>query len=329
MKQPIRIAFIGCGGVADLHAHAVRQCGNAELAAVCDLNAELAAAKAREWSAQVRTATEIFQSDDVDAVYVLTPMESHVPLAEQALLHGKHVLVEKPVSFEPDDIRKLIRLSASQNRLCVPGHSYLYLPELHRMKRMIGQGAIGTPLSMAMGEIYRMPDARARLYHGPSIEVLCHQLYLMVAWLGIPTHVQAFAGALRRELFPDGDEQVSVNAKFASGALAHLFVSWAGHDETSDPWTFKVKLLGTDGGMHFSRRDHVQGSDSPDEQREYPLYLEMFEQETDYFVNRCLLRGEPPLSDMYDALATMEIAAAVRRSFKQHTVEPINIEERR
>jgi len=320
-QSHVRIAFIGCGGVADLHAKAIARCSSSRLVAVSDRNAALAEKKAAAWGAEARTTEQLLQSDDIDAVYVLTPMESHIDLAEAVIRHGKHALIEKPVSRDLEGIRRLIDLSGRQGKWCVPGHSYLYLPELARMKRLIGEGAIGRPLSMFMSEIYRMPDERARLYHGPSIEVLCHQIYLMIAFLGAPRRIQAFAGAIRRELFPDGDEQVTVNAEFESGALAHLYVSWAGEDETADPWTFKLKVLGETGGMHFSRRDQVNGS--AEIQREYPLYLEMFEKQTEHFVRRCLLGGEPPLSTMDDALRTMEIAAAVRRSFMNGTVEAL------
>ncbi len=318
-QSPVRIAFIGCGGVADLHAEAIARCSAARLVAVCDRNDGLAKDKAAAWGAEARTTEQLLLADDIDAIYVLTPMESHIGLAEAALRHGKHALVEKPVSRDLEGIRRLIGLAERQGKRCVPGHSYLYLPELARMQRLIGEGVVGRPLSMFMSEIYRMPDERARLYHGPSIEVLCHQIYLMIALLGVPRRIQAFAGTVRPGLFPDGDEQVTVNAEFEGGALAHLYVSWAGEDETSDPWTFKLKVLGETGGMHFSRRDQVNGS--AETQREYPLYLEMFERQTEHFVRRCILGGEAPLSTMDDALRTMEIAAAVRRSFMNGTVE--------
>jgi predicted dehydrogenase len=320
----VRIGFIGCGGVAEFHAKGVRKCDAATLTAVYDVRESLARQKASEWGAQFRTPEHIFQSDDVDAVYVLTPMEHHLQYAREALLHEKHVLIEKPVSLDLEGIAEIIKIGRSVGKVCFPGHSYLYLPELKRMRQLVGEGKIGVPTAMFMSEIYRMPDEQVRRYHGPSIEVLCHQIYLMLTLLGRPQRVQALAGSFREELFPDGDEQVAVNAQFADGKLAHLFVSWANHDETSDPWTFKVKVWGTEGGMHFSRRDQVRGT--TEEMRDYPLYGEMFERETEHFVKGCLLNGEAPLSTMDDALDTMIIASAIRRSFINHTVETLDYE---
>lgn len=318
-SKPIKIAFIGCGGVAELHRRAVEKCDDAQLTAVYDCDEAHGRLKAMAWGAQFLPLESILQSADIDAVYVLTPMEYHLDYAEQSLRHNKHVLIEKPVSEDLDGIRHLIKLSGDTGKVCIPGHSYLYLPELRRMKQHVGEGSIGAPTSMFMSEIYLMPDEQVRQYHGPSIEVMCHQIYLMLALLGRPQRVQAFAGCFRKALFPDGDEQVSVNAEFADGKVAQLFVSWANHDETSDPWTFKMKVWGTKGGMHFSRRDLVCGTE--EEMRDYPLYFEMFEQETEYFVKNCIIDGKPPLSSMNDALHTMIIAGAIRRSFMNRTVE--------
>lgn len=318
---PIRIAFIGCGRVAQSHAEALRRVDNARLVAAYDRDETFGRARAAAWGVSFRALDELLDADDIDAVYVLTPMESHYAYAKRALERGKHVLIEKPVSDDVEGIRELSRLAARQGKACMPGHSYLYVPEIARMQRLVRQSQIGRPASMFMSEIYRMPDELAAKYHGPTVEVLCHHLYLMLALLGTPERVQAFAGCLRDGAIPTGDEQVSVQASFASGALAHLFISWAGPDDTSDPWTFKLKVLGTGGGMHFSRKDVVYGGE--DAHGEQYLYDEMFESESHYFINRCIRRGEAPLSTMEDAAVAMTLLRAVQASIRSGTVEAV------
>jgi predicted dehydrogenase len=317
----VRIAFFGCGRVAESHASALRRIANARLAGVYDSNEALGRMKAEAWDTTFMTIEEILDSEDIDAIYVLTPMESHYEYAKRALEHGKHVLIEKPVSGCIADIHELIRLSGEWGKVCMPGHSYLYMPEISRMQRLAQEGRIGNLTSMFMSEIYLMPDELACKYHGPTVEVLCHHIYLMLALLGVPRRIQSFAGCFRKELITSLDEQVMVNAEFDNGALAHMFISWAGHDETSDPWTFKLKLLGTIGGLHFSRRDQVYGT--ADEQRDYHLYDEMFEMESNHFINRCILRGEQPLSTMEDAAVAMSILKAVQTSARERTVETL------
>jgi len=325
-QKKIRVGFIGCGRVAENHYKAVLNCTSARLTAVSDINESLAMERAKNWGARFVPCNEICNSEDVDAVFVLTPCETHYQYVERALSAGKHVLVEKPVSLDYREIEKMGELADKAGRVCMPGHSYIYLPELQRMLKMVRKKEIGIPTSMFMSEIYLMPQELVAKYHGPLQEVLCHQIYLMLAYMGTPSRIHAFAGCFRKALIPTGDEQVTVNAEFENGALAHLFVSWAGEDETSDPWTFKVKILGSDGGLHFSRRDAVNGVGPGKAPWNYPLYDEMFESEVDYFINKCIIQGEQPVSTISDAAAAMRILDAVKSSIRNKTVE--NIEKK-
>ncbi|WP_309119898.1 Gfo/Idh/MocA family oxidoreductase [Paenibacillus sp.] len=321
MKGEVSVGLIGCGRVAESHVRALRRVRGARLAGVYDRAESFGRERAAAWGTSYLELEEMLASPDIDAIYVLTPMESHCDYARKALEAGKHVLIEKPVSDDIAAIRELIELSERQGRVCMPGHSYLYMPELSRMQRLAREGGIGRTTSMFMSEVYRMPDELAAKYHGPIVEVLCHHLYLLLALLGTPKYIQAFAGCFRPDAVPTGDEQVVVNAEYENGALAHLFLSWANHDETSDPWTFKVKLLGTQGGLHFSRRDQVYGNEH--EQREYHLYDEMFERESEHFIHGCILGGEAPLSTLDDAAKAMAMLHAVQTSVKERTVQTL------
>ncbi|MDI3525067.1 MAG: hypothetical protein PWP42_317 [Candidatus Atribacteria bacterium] len=314
MGGKIRVGFVGCGRVSDNHYQALLLCENAQLVAVSDLNREIARSKARKWKVDEMSCEEICERKDLDALFILTPPHTHFAYVERALLHGKHVLVEKPVSFELDEITRMRDLARMTGKVCMPGHSYLYLPELQRAKRIVQEGEIGMPLLFYFSEIYFMPPELARKYLGPLGEVLWHHIYLMLAFLGVPRRVHAFKTCLRRREIPTGDEQVMVNAEYASGALAHLCISWALEDETSDPWTFKLKLLGTDGGIHFSRRDVVSKTSNGKPPWEYPLYQEMFNWEVNYFVNRCVLEGSSPPSSLVEAEWTLKILQAIQES---------------
>jgi predicted dehydrogenase len=253
----------------------------------------------------------------LDAVFVLSPTESHFAHAAAALRRGKHVLVEKPVSYELEEIAELERLAEHHGLQCVPGHSYLYLPEIQRMVRQAREGRIGAPFYLYMSEIYRMPEEYLARYHGPLREVLCHEIYLMLSLLGWPKRVHGFRSSFRS--MPGGtEEQVALSAEFAGGALAQVLLSWAGEDETSDPWTFKIKLLGLDGGLHFSRRDAVTGTSAAGTSREYPLYDEMFEGEVRFFIEECLLKGQKPPSSLREAYQTLQIMRAVEESIQSH-----------
>ncbi len=326
MEDKVRIGFVGCGRVSENHYQAILQCKFAQLVAVSDIDRELAYSRAEEWKVTEVSCEEICERKDIDAIFVLTPAYTHFSYVEQALLNRKHVLVEKPISFDLLEVTEMERLARETERVCMPGHSYLYLPELQRAKKVIQEGEIGIPLMFYFTEIYLMPPELARKYFGPLNEVLWHHIYLMLAYLGVPQRVHAFKTSLHGKEISAEDEQVMVNVEYSDGALAHLGISWVLEDETSDPWTFKLKILGTDGGIHFSRRDLVNRTGSGKLPWEYPLYQEMFNCEVDYFINNCVIGGTPPLSSLKDAELTLRVLNAIKKSLRGGSAQYLETE---
>jgi len=316
--MPIRVGFIGCGRVSENHYNAIQECNNVELVAVNDIQDELAKYRAKEWNVSAYSEDEMLQDSSIDAIFILTPLGTHYEIAKKCLENGKHVLIEKPISLNSSEIKSLENISNYYKKQCMPGHSYLYLPEIKRMKSKVPAGFIGIPTMMLMSEIYYMPTELIEKYNGPLIEVLYHQLYLMVAIMGIPSSIHAFSSSIRKQKIHTEDEQVSVNIQFGNGSMAHLYVSWVGEDETTDPETFKIKVLGDEGGMHFSRRDFFTLQEST---RDFPLYQEMFQSEVNYFINECIISEKEPLSTLQDAAVATDILGLIQSSIANNRVE--------
>lgn len=318
-NKKIRIGIVGCGRVAENHVTAINRLPFAQLTAAA--GGRKAAEFGERHGVPILDTGEICGSDLVDAVLVLTPLSTHHAYTMQALQAGKHVLVEKPVSFAPEEIEDMGRAAAEKGLVCMPGHSYLYLPELTRMAREIPAGGIGVPTYLYLAETYYMPPELFSKYEGPEIDVLCHQLYLSLAFLGKPQKLYAVASGFPKEVLETGGPQVALTLTYPGGAIAQVLVSWAAEDETSEPWTFKVKALGTQGGMHFSRRDYVKKEPWGWEQM---MYQESFDRQLEHFVCRCILGGEQPLSTIEDAAWVSRLHNLVLRSIREDS--PISIE---
>jgi predicted dehydrogenase len=319
-NKKIRIGIIGCGRVAHNHAKAIELCKNAELTEVA--GGRNAAKFADLYHAHYVTTDEICSLPDIDAILVLTPYKFHYDYTISALKNGKHVLVEKPVSFKTNEIEDMEAAAKKTGSICMPGHSYIYLPELSRIKREIGNDGIGQPTYMYLSEIYYMPPDMFFKYEGPEIDVICHELYMSLAYLGVPSYISAFSSDFDKSIIETGGPQIIVNLKYPNGALGQISLSWACDDNTSDPWTFKVKLLGDKGGFHFSRRDYVVKDEKGIEQ---PLYQEMFNYQMDYFINRCILGGEEPLSTISDALIVCKLHNIILNSIKTGETIKVNL----
>ena len=92
---------------------------------------------------------------DIDAVVVATPIQTHFALARAALLAGKHVLVEKPLATSVQDALELKRLAAERNLVIMVGHTFLYNPAVRELRRLVASGELG--------EIYYLDAARLNL----------------------------------------------------------------------------------------------------------------------------------------------------------------------
>lgn len=319
MERKIRIGLVGCGRVAENHILALSKCAGVEITAVA--GGRRSAEMGKRIKANVLDVEEICASPLVDALCILTPPQFHYRYTMEAVKVGKHVLVEKPVSFSVEEIEEMERSAAEKGVVCMPGHSYLYLPELVRMKEALKEKRLGTPNYLYLGENYYMQPELAVKYTGPETDVLCHQLYLSLAFLGKPARLTAFRTNIEGRDGQTGGPQISVMMEYEKGTVVQIFVSWASEDHSSDPWTFKIKILGNKGSMHFSRRDFVE---NVGEGYEQSLYQEMFDQEMKWFIDECIGRGNQPLSTMEDAAWVCRLHGLVMKAIEEKRVVEVS-----
>src|SRR5688572_4154762 len=93
----------------------------------------------------VKTAEEIINDKEIDAVVVATPVFTHFALAKKALENGKHVLIEKPMTSTVAQAEELIELAAQKGLTLMADHTFLYTGAVQKMKELIDTGIVGTP----------------------------------------------------------------------------------------------------------------------------------------------------------------------------------------
>ncbi len=179
--KSIGIGFIGAGDIADLHAEAVNGLRGAELVGLWNRTPEKGQAKAEKFGCKTYSSVEEMLKDSkIDAVFVLTNMETHCDYTLQAAEAGKHVLVEKPAASSIAELEKMQRAVNKAGVKCMPVHNYIYEPGIERAKFMIESGKLGdiTQFYM-MYNIHHAHDVRAR-YPGVIKQILTHHSYTML-----------------------------------------------------------------------------------------------------------------------------------------------------
>ena len=301
------VGFIGVGAISELHQLAIAELPQAELRGVVDVNSELVQRRSKEWNVKAYLDIDaLLQSEDIDIVYVLSPVEHHYEHVLKALQAGKHVLIEKPVAMTVGQIKEMERVAQEANRICFPAHNYIYHPEVIKMKKYLNEGALGKICSAWMTFNIYHSEELASHYPGVIRQIMTHHLYTTLFLLGIPKKLSCLTSNLHYEEL-DREDQAVITLEMQNGAHAVLFSSFACDDDSSNPFTYMIKILGTEGSATHSWRDIQYNRAIGTLSKAYPKYEELFFYESKYFIEECIINGKQPLSTISDAVIVQEL----------------------
>lgn len=146
MTDRLRVGILGFGFIGTLHARAVTNCPDTELAGAWTLpdksldNFRSAYPQARVFS----TAEELIASPDVDVVVIGLPNKLHHPMAMASLKAGKHVLVEKPMAMNVSQAEAMGDLARKLGLTLMAGHMWRFDREFQAVRTIVESGDLGT-----------------------------------------------------------------------------------------------------------------------------------------------------------------------------------------
>lgn len=149
MKK-IRFGVIGAGGIADRRTiPGILLAANATLTAVMEPDPEYAEALRAKHNAlyAFNTLEDILSCDEVDAVYIATPVSLHATQAKAAADHGKHILLEKPIAMTAEEAEEVVSYCEGKGVKIAAGFMMRFGSHIMTMKRMISEGKIGQVVS--------------------------------------------------------------------------------------------------------------------------------------------------------------------------------------
>lgn len=310
----INIGFLGAGDVADLHAEAVNDLEGATLKGLWNRSPEKGQIKAAKYGCSTyASADELLSDPEIDAVFILTNMETHAEYTIKAARAGKHILVEKPAASNIAELQKMQQAVTEAGVKCMPVHNYIYEPGVERMQQMIRSGKLGTITQFyMMYNIEHAEEIRAR-YPGVIRQILTHHSYTMLYLAGQPQSISCFSSTINGTIAPQ-ENVAMVNMKMTSGALSHLCASFANDDQAGDPWTCLIKVMGTEGSVRYSYRDWMINARNGAHSQTFQAYPESIKNTATYFIDRMIRKGEAPLSSLADALTCQRIIEACEQS---------------
>ena len=222
----IRVGMIGYGYWGPNLLRNLVKTQDCRVMAVADLNpAKLETVKRLYPFLESTTSpSQLLEDAEIDAVVIATPISTHYELAKEALLRGKHVLIEKPMTVTVTQANELIRLAELNQKVLMVDHTFIYTGAVRKIKRIIDSGELG--------EFYFYDSVRINLgLLQPDVNVLWdlapHDFSIMAYLIDKePISVSAVGTAPVRWNGWKNESVVYIAVEFADGTLAHFHVNW-------------------------------------------------------------------------------------------------------
>lgn len=191
---PIRVGIIGAGQVSDYHhVPAINLDPRAVLTAVCDADPALVERRKSEWNVGFATTDveAICSHPEVDAVIIATPNFTHQDISNTAVKHGKHVMCEKPLGLNADQVGDMYRQAEAAGVVHMTAFTYRFAPSMRYLRHLLKTGALGEPRHFRSQRFLDWPETswgwrqyKSKAGAGDLFDMTIHRIDFAIDLLG-------------------------------------------------------------------------------------------------------------------------------------------------
>ena len=231
-EKNLKLAVVGCSGMAKKHMEGIVATAGAELYALCDTAPERLAEMGELFGCKKLVADyrDLVSDPELDAVVLVTPDQVHCEMTCAFLRAGKAVMCEKPMALTMEECQEMMRVEHETNGKLMVGQICRCTPGFAMAKALVDEGRIGE--LMFVESEYAHNYAKARGYNDwrvtPEREGFlgggCHAVDLLRWIAGDPTEVYALANHKSLVDWPTDDTTIAV-LKFPNDVIGKVFVS--------------------------------------------------------------------------------------------------------
>jgi len=323
----LRVGVIGVGQMGEKHAEVYSRLANCELVALADPRLEHCENVAERLgaSAAVGDYQDLLARDDVQAVSICTPDESHRAPVLAALEAGKHVLLEKPLATDLEEAEEIANAVEQTDLKLMVAYLLRFDPRYVAVRDAIDRGDLGELLYIISHRNSPHTEGPKRYKQGTSLtmHVAAHDLDLiwwLTGWQPECVHATASTKLLRAK---DMHDAASAVMTFKGGAFASVNYGWALPDSSTTRLDARMEIVGTKGaayvGVYHEQAVLISrdgGIDSPDVHHAPTVGGEVrgdLREEIMAFVH-CVHHDEPSPVPARDALQSLYMARAIEQS---------------
>ncbi|MHA2250116.1 MAG: Gfo/Idh/MocA family protein [Candidatus Kariarchaeaceae archaeon] len=193
----MRVVQIGTGGWGKNHTRVLDKLN--VLTAVCDADPQRSKEFGTKYDVNYYTSiNDVLQSEEFDAAIISTPTSTHYPIASQLIKEGKHVFVEKPLTYYSDAGEKLLQQAKEKQIVLTCGYIERFNPAIMQLKEAVKSKDYGDLIMLEFHRESRMP------FHIKDVGIIydtsVHDIDTAL-WLfdDVPETVYAKTGRIRHE----------------------------------------------------------------------------------------------------------------------------------
>ncbi len=216
-SEKIRVSVVGTGSLGKEHARiyaGLAAAGKVHFSGLCDAVPERARALADKYGVKAFGTPEEATAAS-DALSIVTPTTTHFELAEALLRHGKHLLVEKPMTDSAAQAAQLVQLAQQHNCVLQVGHVERFNPVFNYLQ------TVATDPRFI--EAHRLSPYPARSTDiGVVLDLMIHDLDVVLAFVKAPV---TSVDAVGIPVLSNSEDIANARLRFASGCVANLTAS--------------------------------------------------------------------------------------------------------
>lgn len=267
----------------------------------------------------------IISDNEVKAIIVSTPAQTHYQITKKALLADKHVFVEKPLSLETDEANELVKIAKNSKLTLMVDHLLLYHPVICKIKELIDRGKLG--------KIYYLYSQRLNLGVVRSRENVLwslgpHDISVFLYLLNSsPSRIEASGGIYVQES-KKIEDAVFLHLNFPSGVDANAHLSWLDPHKTRkltivgdkkmvvfDDMEPRNKLAIFDKGVEWTEKGGISVRYGDISLPSIPLY-EPLRAACEHFIY-CVKNGKKPKSDGKSGVEVLKVLKKAQESLEK------------
>ena len=337
----LRIAIIGCGGIAQTHIGALKDIPEAEIVAGVDIKPDRLEVMADKHGVKACYSDwkKMLKEVKPDAVSICTPNGVHAQPAIDAAKAGCHVMVEKPMAMNPDECKRMIDASKKAGKKLSVGFQYRYHPNSQFLTRARDENTFGKVMFVKCQALRRRGIPNWGVFGqkqlqggGPMIDIGVHVIEMAHYVMGSPKPISASGNTWTylgdkasnvASMWPNWDyktytvEDLAIGQiRFENGSILQIEASFAAHIE-KDVWNFT--LMGDKGGctwdppMIFTDRAGTMMNEKPGWISDKGDFPTLFKLKLQNWIDGCL-HNKPLIAPGEAGLAVQKILDGVYRA---------------